>query len=303
MNPDRPGYAFGRAGADRCDGLRSDPDAIRALWPDGRVILIDPHGAAVAQGPESSLDLYLPRGRELPDLLAEASLLGRDADGAAWFALPSERVGHLPEGRIDLRGAASGLPSLQAGLLAYGRALLHWQRHNRHCGRCGAPLSLLRAGHQATCPACRSDFYPRTDPAVIVLVSDGERILLGRQASWPPRRYSVLAGFVEPGEQLEETVEREVMEEAGLRVLHSHYVASQPWPFPSALMIGFTALAEPAEPTCGDELEDARWFDVETLMAEIARGDLLLSPRISIARYLIDDWLRQRGALASNPNA
>jgi NAD+ diphosphatase len=293
----RSGYAFGRTGADRSDLLRSDADQLLALWPDSRVILVDPTGAAVAESaPGEAPRLYLPQGVDHPELLSSASLLGRDDTGQCWFALPAERVPNAPGNRIELRAAAARLDPLQAGLLAYARSLLHWQRRSRHCGQCGAPLSLSRAGHQAICPVCRSEFYPRTDPAVIVLVSDGERVLLGRQATWPARRYSVLAGFVEPGEQLEEAIEREVMEEAGLRVLESRYVASQPWPFPSALMIGFTALAEAGEPRFGDELEDARWFDVDSLLAEVRSGQLLLSPRISIARRLIEDWLEQQGA-------
>lgn len=293
----RSGYAFGRTGADRSDLLRSDSDQLRVLWPEARVILVDQKGAAVADtAPSESPRLHLPFGRDHLELFSAASFLGRDETGQSWFALPAEEAARAPETRIDLRGAAAQLDPLQAGLLAYARSLLHWQRRSRHCGQCGAPLSLSRAGHQATCPVCRSEFYPRTDPAVIVLVSDGERVLLGRQATWPARRYSVLAGFVEPGEQLEEAIEREVMEEAGLRVLECRYVASQPWPFPSALMIGFTALAEPGEPRFGDELEDARWFDVDSLLAEVRSGQLLLSPRISIARRLIEDWLEQQGA-------
>jgi NAD+ diphosphatase len=150
---------------------------------------------------------------------------------------------------------------------------------------------MIHAGHVARCDGCASDHYPRIDAAVIMLVSDGERLLLGRQASWPQGRYSLLAGFVEPGERLEDTVVREVMEEAGVRVLRADYVASQPWPFPSGMMLGFSALAEPDPPHCNDELEDARWFGRDELLAEVADGTLGLSRPESISRWLIDRWL------------
>ena len=161
---------------------------------------------------------------------------------------------------------------------------------------------MLRAGWLGRCQSCGLDHYPRTDPAVIVAVSDGARLLLGRQSTWPARRYSVIAGFVEPGESLEQAVAREVMEETGLRVRRCRYLASQPWPFPGALMLGFAAEAESGEPRVGVELEDARWFDAGEIRAAAAResmadvdhtdddGPLLSSP-ISIARWLIEHWL------------
>jgi NAD+ diphosphatase len=133
-----------------------------------------------------------------------------------------------------------------------------------------------------------------------MLVSDGDRLLLGRQASWPAGRYSLLAGFVEPGETLEQTVAREVMEEANVRVLRADYVASQPWPFPSGLMLGFSALAEPDEPRCSDELEDARWFTREQLLGDVANGALGLSRSESISRWLIDRWLD--GSVQAHPS-
>jgi NAD+ diphosphatase len=156
-----------------------------------------------------------------------------------------------------------------------------------------------RGGWLGTCTQCRAEHYPRTDPAVIVAVSDGERLLLGRQNNWPARRYSTIAGFVEPGESLEHTVAREVLEETGVRVKSCRYLGSQPWPFPSSLMLGFVADAHPDTPRSSDELEDARWFTREEVReaqareADPARDDgtgLLVSPRLSIARWLIDLW-------------
>jgi len=172
--------------------------------------------------------------------------------------------------------------------------MFHWRSRNRHCGLCGGEIEFRRAGYQGHCLQCGAEHYPRVDPAVIVAVSDGERLLLGRQASWPAGRYSVIAGFVEPGETLEQTVAREVLEETGVRVRSSRYLGAQPWPFPGSLMLGFAAQAEPDEPRVDDELEDARWFTREQIGQALERTDgsagLWLSPRISIARSLIEHW-------------
>jgi len=160
----------------------------------------------------------------------------------------------------ELRSVAALMPADQAGLLGYARAMIHWRRMHRHCGRCGADTVPGRAGHVLVCtnPACQHEQFPRLDPAIIVLVSDGPRILLGRQASWPPGRYSTIAGFVEPGESLEDAVIREVAEETGVKVDEVRYHSSQPWPFPSSLMLGFTARASTHEVHLADqELEDA----------------------------------------------
>lgn len=196
----------------------------------------------------------------------------------------------LPDVRFEeLRPLASELPADQAGLLAYARALTYWQRRHRRCGVCGAPTLVHRAGHVMRCsaPACSTDFFPRIDPAIIVLVSDGERALLGRAASWAEGRYSTIAGFVEPGESLEDAVAREVLEETGVIVTASEYHSSQPWPFPSSLMLGFMALAAPGSMArAGSELSDARWFSRE----EVASGVPVLPPPSSISHRLIETW-------------
>jgi NAD+ diphosphatase len=196
--------------------------------------------------------------------------------------------------RVDLRTAAAQWEPFEATVFAQARAVLHWQRRHRFCGACGGAIAFQRGGWLGRCAQCGLEHYPRTDPAVIVAVTDGERLLLGRQASWPPRRYSTLAGFVEPGETLEQTVVREVMEESGVRVRSSRYLASQPWPFPSSLMLGFIADAEPDPPQANEELEDARWFTRHeigaALRGETAEAGLLLSPSISISRWLIECW-------------
>lgn len=192
------------------------------------------------------------------------------------------------EAFAELRPLVNELPAPEAALLAYARALNIWRANHRYCGRCGAPTVAVRAGHARLCPACDNETFPRIDPAIIVLVHDGEQALLGRQANWPPNRYSTIAGFVEPGEALEDAVRREVGEETGIRVSTIDYHSSQPWPFPSSLMLGFQARGDYAEPTLHDgELEDARWFSRD----ELRDGTVLLPPREAISRRLIDSWL------------
>lgn len=189
----------------------------------------------------------------------------------------------------DLRVAGGQLPADDAGLLAYARAMILWRQRHRHCGSCGAATRSESAGHVMKCanPDCGAEQFPRLDPAIIVLVTDGERALLGRQATWPAGRYSTIAGFVEPGESLEDAVAREVLEETGVTVAESAYHSSQPWPFPSSLMVGFTALAAPGEVArADDELEDVRWFS----RSDIAAGLAGLPPPQSVSFRLIEDW-------------
>ena len=189
----------------------------------------------------------------------------------------------------DLRLIASLLPSDEAGLLGYARAMISWRRRHRFCGTCGAKTVAAKNGHVLVCtsPSCRHEQFPRLDPAIIVLISDGEAALLGRQASWPAGRYSTIAGFVEPGESLEDAVAREVWEETGVQVDDIRYHSSQPWPFPASLMLGFTAHAVTREVQLHDEeLEDARWFT----RADIVAGSPLLPPSQSISYRLIESW-------------
>jgi NAD+ diphosphatase len=284
---------------DRADALRDDPDALARLWAQARVLLLDARGDALAQADGTP---FLPRGAELsqgPGGAGAATFLGLDGDGGAWFALEAELAALGAPATVDLRTAAVRWPALDAGVFAQARAMQSWRQRHRHCGACGARLQVARAGWVGRCTGCGVEHYPRTDPAVIVAVSDGARLLLGRQSTWPPRRWSVLAGFVEPGESLEQTVVREVREETGVRVRRCRYQASQPWPFPGALMVGFLAEAEPDEPRAGDELEAARWFTADEIRAAWERdapgaaddGGPLLSARISIARWLIGRWL------------
>jgi NAD+ diphosphatase len=205
----------------------------------------------------------------------------------------------LPSGTRfeELRAVASLLPADEAGLLAYARGLSIWRSRHRFCGACGAHLVPERAGHVLRCSNadCAQEAFPRIDPAIIVMVSDGERALLGRQASWPAGRYSTIAGFVEPGESLEDAVVREVSEETGVAVHGIQYHSSQPWPFPASLMVGFLACCAPQAPVrVGGELEDARWFT----RGEINAGAAGLPPAHSISYRLIKHWL---AVPANNP--
>ena len=225
--------------------------------------------------------------------LEEPVLLGLDSDGAV-FAVSAD--GEPPDGAklMGLREVGALLSPEDAGLLAYGTAMVNWHRAHPHCARCGRRTEVAEAGFLRRCPNCGAEHHPRTDPVVIMLVHDGDRALLGRQASWPPGRYSALAGFLEPGESLEEAVAREVLEEAGVHVEDVLYRSSQPWPFPASLMVGFHARYAGGEPRVLDgELDDVRWFDRAELAA-IARGEvegMAVPPPLAIARRLVDEWL------------
>jgi NAD+ diphosphatase len=281
---------FAGAGLDRAAAERrrsewmqarlADPGA-RALmfseggvWiEDGRLVLVRPGDDAVFLGIAGDVPLFAV------DLGDERPARGKPA---------------------GLREAATELPADEAGLAAYAASLLNWHRRHRFCANCGQPTEPWDAGHERRCPACGTHHFPRTDPVVIVRVTDGSRLLLGRKPDWPEGRYSVLAGFVEPGESLEDAVRREVHEEAGVEVLSASYVASQPWPFPSSLMLGFHADADGGEPRPNDgELADVRWFEpAEVEDAAAGRGRAFLPPPFTIARRLIDDW-RGGGAQCS----
>jgi NAD+ diphosphatase len=273
------GAVLDRAPVERRDaewvaGRRAQPSADslvlseRGLWVDeGRLLLVPPGGDAIFLG-----------------LIGERALFATDA------ASGEPDRGH-PAG---LREAVTELPAEEAALGAYAASLIHWHRRHRFCAACGAPTEPADGGHERRCAACDAHHFPRTDPVVIVRVADErDRLLLGRQAAWPAGRFSILAGFVEPGETLEEAVRREVLEESGVVVGATAYVASQPWPFPSSLMIGFSALAAGGEARPGDgELEEVRWFErAEVEAAAAGRSEVALSPPYSISRRLIDGWL------------
>ena len=271
------GEALDRAGPHRGDAAWL---AARLADPATRVVAASAAGVIVAgERPRMFAVDALPDGLELV-------LLGVDGDGHAVFA--ADPGDELPGERRGLRDLAPMLSQAEGGMVAHAVGLLNWHRRHRFCANCGAPSEAREAGHVRECPACGTQHHPRTDPVVIMLVTDGDRALLGRQAQWPAGRYSALAGFVEPGESLEEAVAREVREEAGVRVDDVRYRSSQPWPFPTSLMLGFSARWAGGEPAVRDaELEDVGWFTREA----IVDGDVLLPPPTAIARRLIDEWL------------
>ena len=301
MSTDRfsAGFAFVEAGVDRASELREDPEAIRTYWcagdtqlvfmrADGRVLL-DATGQLCTAVPARlpHIDPACASFLGLRGSIARFSLVVDDAALSGCADPDSLRF-------ADLRGALGMLDAADAGLAANARALAHWQSRKRWCGVCGAPTRLTHAGHRAECsdPQCAATYFPRTDPAIIVIVASGRHCLLGRQRSWPQNRYSTLAGFVEPGETLEQAVAREVAEESGVRIDHCRYLGSQPWPFPASLMLGFEAQATLQSPVVGSELADARWFDADAMPRLIESGELALSPAMSIAFHLIDHWYR-----------
>ena len=241
----------------------------------------------------------LVRGPVRSDQLADPILLGLD-DGVALFGLdvvslaPEERREAIDGNRfMGLRDAGALMAPAEAGLAAYAMALLSWHRRHRFCANCGNPTDVAEAGYSRHCPRCGVDHFPRTDPVVIMTVENDDRLLLGRRTGWPAGRLSVLAGFVSPGESAEEAVVREVQEESGIISRAPVFVASQPWPFPSSLMLGFHAVSDGGEPRGTDgELEEVHWLGRDAIQQAIDGGDpgFQLPPPVSIARFLIDRW-------------
>lgn len=299
-----------RHAVDRDHETRSRPDLFDELWADagtrvlvlwrGSVLLAPAAGSADAPRilllepqsvPEATVRVYL--GRSLAEDAAEpvgtrlvAAVLG---DEAAHALEPR------PEAWASLRTVATELSDRDAGLFTEALGLANWHVSHTHCPRCGAATTVESAGWSRLCPVDGGQVFPRTDPAVIVLITDADdRILLGSNALWENNRYSLLAGFVEPGESLEAAVIREMFEESGLRVTDPLYLGSQPWPFPASIMFGFTArLADGQSPAGllpdGEEILDLRWFSRDELRASGA--SIILPGRSSIARAIIEAWL------------
>ena len=298
MDPAQPNF-FAGPYLDRRVEAREDPEWVAAAWDDGATRYLLGRGTThLLTGDPPRLAL-LTRDEPLVRSAAATSLTLLGWFGGArcvLISLPANAPLEPPAGTRfeELRPLSALLPAEEAGLLAYARALAVWRTRAHHCGVCGAPTAPIRAGHCLVCTnaGCAEEFFPRIDPAIIVLVSDGERALLGRQAGWPPRRYSTIAGFVEPGESLEDAVAREVEEETGVRVTSVRYDSSQPWPFPSSLMLGFQARAAAGSAVrLSGELEDARWFTREQLTS----GEALAPPSHSISWRLISGWLAGGG--------
>ena len=285
---------FAGAYVDRSGHLRKDPkwlaEAVQSseslfapVWKDKCLAKGEPfHAVRLKRNSiEDNLDeqeiIFLGLYRDKP---AFAINVGNDDEA------PFDEFGQFH----DLRYLGSVLPVDEANLIAHARALVLWHRLQKFCGHCGSATRAKSGGNTRECIAddCGRQLFPRVDPAIIVLVSDRDRCLLGRQSGWPDDRYSTIAGFVEPGESLEDAVRREVIEETNINTRDIRYHSSQPWPFPSALMLGYTATATTSDILLNDcELEDAQWFTRKQMLSGFPK----LPYRLSIARRLVDDWL------------
>ncbi len=272
---------FSGGGLDRADLLRARPDQLAELarradarqlqWADG-------------------LPALNPEGRLAWGALDDPALfLGMDGESPCFSSLPPT------PGRPAAIGLLAQLDEQDAPLFACALSLANWHGRHRHCSACGQSSDIVRGGWSRLCPGCGAEHYPRSDPVVIMLAEHDGRLLLGRQPHYPPGRFSALAGFVEPGETIEAAVARELNEEAGIAVTNVRYIASQPWPFPSSLMIGCRASAIEDQLTIDfTELDDARWFtreEVEAAVCGARDAPFLAPPRWAIARTLLDDWL------------
>jgi NAD+ diphosphatase len=291
---------------DRVHSRRCDP-----VWfdqnqhdPATRFVVVWQDRILLEEGPNAHLlEVDEPQVEGLrslcPDAPVDMVLLG-SVGGVTYFGVglsdgcpPLEDDGCHPGHFLDLRGAALQLDPEEGALAAQAKALVHWHRQHRYCGACGSATASEEAGYQRRCTnvECGLVHFPRVDPAIIVLVTDGDRCLLGRQSSWPQGRFSNIAGFVEPGESMETAVAREVWEETGIEIKGLQYQSSQPWPFPQSLMVGFTAEAASVDIRLNDgELEDARWFTRRTIREGLEARTLGLPSPYSISFHLIEDW-------------
>ncbi|NEA21648.1 NAD(+) diphosphatase [Actinomadura bangladeshensis] len=283
--------ALSRGTLDRVALNRTDDAWLDGAWndPKTRVLVVHDGRALVAYEPSPAL-LLVPPDRA-PD--GERWLLGADDDGTVYFGVSGELPAIEGTEPAGLRRVGALLGDRDSGLLTHAVALEHWHGTNRYCPRCGAETRVSSAGHVRVCPRDGSQHFPRVDPAVIMLVTDeADRVLLARGPQWPADRRSILAGFVEPGESLEQAVAREVKEEVGLAVRDVHYLGSQPWPLPQSLMLGFTARADGDVPLNPDpeEILDAGWYSRDALRTAIESGEIVAPGPLSIAAQLIMRW-------------
>lgn len=290
-----PAIAFAGSRLDRADHVRCDPDALgRLMNRSARLLLLN--GLDPVLTPEDTLSWGALADAEPDD---ELVFLGLDGDRGCFARVPPQADVAPPN--PELWQAMATLDAAELATYGGARSLVGWHARHRFCSCCGSPTLLAKGGWQRNCmnEVCGAEHFPRVDPVTIMLVEQEGKLLLGRQPRFPERRYSALAGFVEPGESLEEAVAREVLEEAGVRVRDVRYVASQPWPFPSSLMIGCHAFADdPAITIDKTELEDARWFtraEVEEAMQAKARGEAGWAfdppPPTAVANHLLGWWL------------
>ena len=290
---------------DRSGELRTDERELSRLW-DGAQIL---HFASGKFRVNSDFQLDFQSAQEISQLRESANFasgqelfLGID-NGIAYFAWCSDAIVferfEEEENYQTLRSLGDYLSELEMGLAIHAQAIANWHHTHQFCSRCGQPTLSANGGSLRRCTSDGSEHYPRTDGAVIVLVRDNnDRVLLGRQKIWPELRFSCFAGFVEPGESFEQTVMREVFEEAGIKVEELNYLGSQPWPFPASIMISFSALAtNPGEARPdGDDIEEIIWLTRDEMRSSIAENSLTLPPPMSVARKMIEFWYEKNGA-------
>lgn len=291
-----------RVGADRADTLRTDIDAAVAGWSDALLLRVDRRNQVLISGGRAVLNPAVSAGPHPPE---HAVFLGKLGDGRHVWAVRSEL--EPPEGSdeplevLDLRRTGDVFDDVSAQLVATATALLNWHDSAGFSPVDGAPTTPIKSGWARVNPVTGHEEFPRIDPAVICLVHDGhDRAVLARQAVWPPRLFSILAGFVEAGESFESCVVREIAEEIGLAVTEVEYLGSQPWPFPRSLMVGFHAIGDPEQPFSFNdgEIAEAGWFTRAEIREALAQGDwgsgstsrLLLPGSISIAREIIESW-------------
>jgi len=289
-------FAFDSTPLDRRSEKRDDPAFIAAALADPNTrIVVFSSGECLLEGPEIwRLRLLRPEQLEASGIALQAPVFLGTGAGAAWFAIdvePAQRE-RIERGHFAaIWREAARLPEDEAAIFAYAKAMLEWRARHRYCGRSGAENAIASAGHRLVGGDEHAQF-PRVDPAIIVLVHRERQCLLGRKAGWPDDRYATIAGFVEPGESLEAAVHREVKEETDVDLEDVVYMASQPWPFPSSLMIGFHARARSERIALKDEeLADARWFSRD----DIANRKVRIPPAMSISFYLIERWFDQAG--------
>jgi NAD+ diphosphatase len=287
-----PEFAFRHAGHDRIAERRDDTAFLDAAWtdPSSRVVVIRDLELAVADD-GTSLDRLAPA--DAPP--GERMLLGRTEGAVQFLVIADGADGSDPLAERDfrpLRAVATALNPEQASLAVHAVALAQWHQRHASCAVCGARTVVVSSGAARRCPQCGAQHFPRTDPAVIMLVvDDADRCLLGHNAARDASWYSTLAGFVEPGESLEDAVVREVAEETGVHVDRVTYAGSQPWPFPSSLMVGFLAHASgTAIAVDGVEITNARWFTRDEIRREVEAGDLVIPSTISISGALVQSW-------------
>ena len=287
----------------RFSEMRPDEAYMQQLWQQQEARVLVVHDTlSLLQEFATGKRAAMLRGQEAENLVKLAQVqvyLGSEGD-VPYFALGFEGIKEellemLGEkySLADLRTSATEVPQADGALLAYARGMVHWNLRHRFCPNCGSVTYSAYAGHMRQCTneACNRHHFPRTDTAVIVVISEGDACLLGRQAVWPEGMYATIAGFLEPGETLEQAVAREAQEETGVDLHTIAYHSSQPWPFPSSIMVGFSATASNRHLHLdNDELEDARWFTRKEIATGLQEGSLRLPPLISISYRLIRDW-------------